>query len=137
MTTAAAAVVGQEGIEPSAFGLRVRCSALLSYWPVNCSRAPRTGVEPAISGLKGRRPSRLDHRGGWLSERDSNPHPRINSPVSCRLDDPTSWWERRDSNPCLRVQGPASCRLDHAPKRWTEGRDSNPHLRDQNPASCR
>ncbi len=40
------------------------------------------GFEPAISALRGRCPGPLDECAAWLGMEDSNPHIRIQSPLS-------------------------------------------------------
>ncbi len=48
------------------------------------SMVPRTGFEPVISAVRGRRPKPLDQRGKkkWLPGKDSNPHIRDQNPLS-------------------------------------------------------
>ena len=44
---------------------------------------PRTGFEPVISAVRGRRPKPLDQRGvTWLPGKDSNPHIQIQNLLS-------------------------------------------------------
>ncbi len=46
-------LVGQVGLEPTTFGLKVRCSDQLSYWPATLSFvAGVAGFEPAIADPK-------------------------------------------------------------------------------------
>ena len=48
---------------------------------LNCMVA-RAGFEPAIFALRGRCPGPLDERAEWLGMEDSNPHIRIQNPLS-------------------------------------------------------